>query len=127
MAGQAIGNGITTIGEGLVQLGKSIGTTKQKTLPTRSITTTATQRETQKLIMQANKQKSESPVWKEIDNVKGKSTKTKGKGKEKQYYEWDYTHGDIEVYDKNGNHQGSMDPTSGNMYKPPVPGRKIRP
>ena len=32
---------------------------------------------------------------------------------------------DIEVYDKNGKHLGSMDPTTGEMYKPAVPGRTI--
>ena len=39
--------------------------------------------------------------------------------------EWDHTHGDIEVYDKRGRHLGSMDPVTGNMSKPAVPGRKI--
>lgn len=39
--------------------------------------------------------------------------------------EWDHTHNDIEVYDNKGRHLGSMDPTTGKMYKPPVPGRTI--
>lgn len=53
-------------------------------------------------------------------------TKTNGKsGKDREYYEKDYTHGDIEVYDSRGNHKGSADPTTGEMTKPPVPGRKI--
>ena len=72
-----------------------------------------------------NPTKGESDVWKDLDNVKGQDRKTSGQGKEKQYYEWDHTHNDIEVYDKNGNHLGSMDPTTGEMYKPPVPGRDI--
>lgn len=72
-----------------------------------------------------NPTKGESDVWKDLDNVKGQDRKTSGKGKGKQYYEWDHTHNDIEVYDKNGNHLGSMDPTTGEMYKSPVPGRDI--
>jgi hypothetical protein len=38
---------------------------------------------------------------------------------------WDHTHNDIEVFDKRGRHLGSMDPTTGEMYKPPVAGRKM--
>jgi hypothetical protein len=53
--------------------------------------------------------------------------KTSGSGSQKRYYEWDYTHNDIEVYDKNGKHLGSMDPTTGEMYKPAVDGRSIKP
>jgi hypothetical protein len=65
--------------------------------------------------------KSQSPVWQNLKPSKGK-TKTDGS----KYYEWDHTHGDVEVFDKRGNHMGSMDPITGNMTKPPVPGRKIR-
>jgi filamentous hemagglutinin len=43
----------------------------------------------------------------------------------KLFYEWDYTHNDIEVYNKRGVHLGSMDPVSGDMYKDAVPGRKL--
>ncbi|MFF4415067.1 DNRLRE domain-containing protein [Streptosporangium sp. NPDC001559] len=62
-----------------------------------------------------------SPTWKSLKPYRGK-TKTDGKGK---YYEWDYTHGDIEVYDKKGRHLGSADPVEGKIYKPAVSGRKI--
>ena len=72
-----------------------------------------------------NPTKGESEVWKNLDNVKGKDRKTSGTGRNKKYYEWDHTHNDIEVYDRKGNHLGSMDPTTGEMYKPAVPGRKI--
>jgi len=68
---------------------------------------------------------SESKIWEGFDNFKGK-TKTSGTGKNQQFYQWDYTHGDIEVYDRNGNHLGSMDPKTGKMYKDPVPGRKLK-
>ena len=72
-----------------------------------------------------NPTKGESEVWKNLDNVKGQDRKTSGTGRNKKYYEWDHTHNDIEVYDRKGNHLGSMDPTTGEMYKPAVPGRKI--
>ena len=69
--------------------------------------------------------KGESKIWRDLDNVKGQDRKTSGTGKNKRYYEWDHTHNDIEVYDKKGRHLGSMDPTTGEMYKPAVPGRTI--
>ncbi|WP_416259171.1 colicin E3/pyocin S6 family cytotoxin [Holdemania filiformis] len=73
-----------------------------------------------------NPTKGESEVWKKLDNVKGQNRKTSGTGKGKKYYEWDHTHNDIEVYDNRGNHLGSIDPTTGEMYKPAVPGRTIK-
>ena len=38
-------------------------------------------------------------------------------------YEWDYQHGDIEIYDKRGKHKGSINPKT-KKQKPPVKGRK---
>ena len=73
-----------------------------------------------------NPTKGESEVWKKLEKVKGQDRKTSGAGKDKKYYEWDHTHNDIEVYDRRGNHLGSMDPTTGEMYKPAVPGRTIK-
>lgn len=64
---------------------------------------------------------SQSPFWQSLKRHKGR-TRTDGSGR---YYEWDYTHGDIEVYDSRGNHLGSARPDTGALYKPPVPGRKI--
>ena len=67
----------------------------------------------------------ENPTWKELKPFRGK-TRTNGKtGKKKRYYEWDHTHKDVEVYDRNGNHLGSMDPKTGRMTKPSVKGRTI--
>jgi len=40
-------------------------------------------------------------------------------------HEWGYTHGDMEVYNSQGYHLGSADPETGQMTKPPVPGRTI--
>jgi hypothetical protein len=68
---------------------------------------------------------SESQVWRDLKSYKGK-TRTNGlSGKQAQYYEWDYTHNDIEVYDSKGRHIGSMDPMTGEMTKPPVSGRRL--
>ena len=70
-------------------------------------------------------QPSESPVWQGFKPWRGK-TKTNGRsGRGREYYEWDYTHGDIEVYDNNGKHKGSQDPTTGEWTKKPKTGRKI--
>ena len=74
-----------------------------------------------------NPPKSDSPVW-NGDELKPDRDGRKNngqKGKKKEFYEWDHTHNDIEVYDSKGKHKGSMDPRTGDMYKPPVPGRTI--
>lgn len=60
-----------------------------------------------------------------LDNA-GNGVKTSGSGSKQRYYEWDHTHNDIEVYDKKGRHLGSMDPITGELYKPPVNGRKLK-
>ena len=65
--------------------------------------------------------KQESPVWKELKPYKGK-TRIDAKGNK---YQWDHTHSDIEVYNKRGEHLGSINPKTGEMYKPAVLGRKI--
>ncbi|MFI9506287.1 colicin E3/pyocin S6 family cytotoxin [Nocardia sp. NPDC052566] len=39
-------------------------------------------------------------------------------------YEWDYQHGTVEKYGKNGRHLGEYDPNTGAQTKPPEPGRK---
>ena len=69
--------------------------------------------------------KSKSSIWKGLQPWRGK-TKTNGvSGKGRRYYEWDHTHGEIEVYDSSGRHLGAMDPETGAMTKPAVPGRGI--
>lgn len=40
-------------------------------------------------------------------------------------YTWDWTHGDIEVFNKRGRHLGSIDALSGEFIKDAVAGRKI--
>ena len=68
---------------------------------------------------------SQSSVWGEYANFRS-GVRTNGEaGKYRRYYSWDYTHGDIEVFDKIGSHLGSMNPVTGEMHKPPVAGRTI--
>ncbi|MEM5329395.1 hemagglutinin repeat-containing protein [Paraburkholderia sp. JHI2823] len=69
---------------------------------------------------QANPAKADSPVWQGLRGA-GNGVKTDGD----RLYEWDYTHNDIEVYDKRGRHLGSADPVTGELYKPAVPGRRL--
>lgn len=64
------------------------------------------------------------PAWDRLETVGG-GRRASGHGRSRRYYEWDHTHGDIEVYNRRGEHLGSMDPLSGDMYKPPEPGRTI--
>ncbi|TWB48962.1 polymorphic toxin-type HINT domain-containing protein [Nitrospirillum viridazoti] len=64
--------------------------------------------------------KAESPIWQGLRNWRGK-TRTDGS----RYYEWDYTHDNIEVYNNRGTHIGVMDPVSGEMIGDPVIGRTI--
>jgi RHS repeat-associated protein len=71
-------------------------------------------------------QPSESGVWRSLKPGFGKYRTNGQSGKRKRFFGWDRTHGDIEVYDGRGQHLGSMDPDSGEMTKPPVPGRSIK-
>lgn len=43
----------------------------------------------------------------------------------KQIYEWDSTHGEIEVYNLRGFHLGAAEPVDCVLMKPPVKGRRI--
>jgi RHS repeat-associated protein len=70
-------------------------------------------------------QTSSKDFWKKLKPFRGK-TKTNGlQGKAKRFFEWDHTHGDVEVYDSRGQHLGSANPDTGEMTKPAVPGRRI--
>ena len=40
-------------------------------------------------------------------------------------YTWDSLHGEIEVFDKQGYHLGSLDALNGTLVKPAVKGRRI--
>lgn len=43
----------------------------------------------------------------------------------KRLYTWDSLHGEIEVFDRRGNHLGSADAVTGELIKGPVEGRRI--
>jgi Cytotoxic len=43
----------------------------------------------------------------------------------RRLYTWDSLHGEVEVFNARGKHLGSMDPITGEMVKPAVPGRTI--
>jgi hypothetical protein len=77
-------------------------------------------------LRRTNPPKAESPVWKSFPNYKNGLRYNGKNGRDRDFYDWDFIHDDIEVYDYNGNHKGSMDPISGEMYKPAKPGRHIR-
>ena len=66
---------------------------------------------------------SDSPIWKALPNYRGNIRSNGETGKKKNYYQWDHTHGDIDVYNRNGGHLGSMNPLTGLMHKPAVAGR----
>jgi len=63
-------------------------------------------------------EKSESPQWQQTHPFKDKF-RTNGHPKEKykEYYRWDKTHKDIEVYDSEARYVGSKDPVTGKMYR----------
>jgi len=43
----------------------------------------------------------------------------------KRLYTWDALHGEVEVFNGRGKHLGSLDPITGEMIQPAVPGRTI--
>ena len=67
-------------------------------------------------------QPAQSPIWKNLKPYRGK---VKRNEKGDQFYQWDYTHGDIEVYNKRGEHLGCIDGITGEWTKPAVKGRTI--
>jgi hypothetical protein len=67
----------------------------------------------------------EYTFWENLQPFRG-SIKTNGlSGKARRFFEWDHTHDDVEVYDSRGRHLGSADPSTGDMVKPAVPGRRL--
>lgn len=64
-------------------------------------------------------------TWGPDSPYKGKVRSNGLDGKKREYYTWDYTHNDIEVFNSRGVHMGSLDPTTGELYKPAVKGRTL--
>ena len=69
--------------------------------------------------------KGDSPIWKKFQNAKN-GLKKSGAGRKTKYYSWDNLHNEIEVFDHLGKHLGAMDPSTGDMIKPAVSGRRIK-
>ncbi|WP_222933882.1 colicin E3/pyocin S6 family cytotoxin [Amniculibacterium sp. G2-70] len=68
------------------------------------------------------------PGFPDAEKVKSKDpNRTRWRNPDGKILEWDKQHGDVEIYNKNGKHQGSARPETGEIYKPPVPGRRIDP
>ncbi|KAA5837265.1 colicin E3/pyocin S6 family cytotoxin [Saccharopolyspora hirsuta] len=59
----------------------------------------------------------------------GGGLRPRWKDRKGNIYEWDYQHGEVEVYNKRGKHQGAFDPETGQPIegKGPVPGREVEP
>ena len=73
-----------------------------------------------------NPPKAESPVWRELQPYRQEIKTNQKSGSKKEFYEWDHAHNDIEVFNHNGDHIGSMHPVTAKIYKPAIPGRDIR-
>jgi hypothetical protein len=100
-----VGAGVAGLAEALQSRGSGSGTGLQQDSEPSRVT---------------NPSKSESPVWR---NAKPYKDGLRQNGNE--IWDWDKLHNDIEVYDSRGRHLGSRNPTTGEMYKPAVPGRRI--
>jgi hypothetical protein len=61
-----------------------------------------------------------SPIWQGLQSYRG-ARKTDGEN----YYEYDRKHGEIEVYNRRGEHLGTQNAITGAWEKGPVPGRRI--
>jgi hypothetical protein len=60
------------------------------------------------------KSKSQSPFWKNLKPCR-RNIKINGlPGSKRLYYQWDYTHQEIEMYDYNGLPVDALDPITGN-------------
>ena len=65
-----------------------------------------------------------SDIFPNAKRVKSKNQRRRWQDTENgDIYEWDYQHGDIEIYNKRGKHKGSINPKT-KKKKPPVPGRR---
>jgi hypothetical protein len=53
----------------------------------------------------------------------GGKKRSRWKDRKGRIYEWDSQHGAVEIYDKQGKHLGEFDAETGDMRKPPKPGR----
>ena len=62
--------------------------------------------------------KADSPQWGKYQNYRQGGLRTNGlKGKDQRFYEFDTTHNDIQVTDRNAIDLGSLDPVTGKTYR----------
>lgn len=57
----------------------------------------------------------------------GGGLRARWRGPDGMIYEWDYQHGAVEVYDRNGKHLGQYDPVTGQRTGRAVPRRTVEP
>lgn len=67
---------------------------------------------------------SELPAFPDAVRVRNKGNRQRWESK-KRIYEWDYQHGAVEVYDKQGRHLGEFDAETGEQTGSPKPERRI--
>ena len=59
--------------------------------------------------------------------IPGGGLRARWKDADGTIYEWDYQHGAVEVFNRNGSHRGECDPDTGESVKEAVPDRRIEP
>ena len=71
------------------------------------------------------------PAFPNAERVRAKTWFAGGKRRRwkdgKYIIEWDYRHGNVELYDLSGRHLGEYDPNTGEQVKPAVPSRTVEP
>jgi hypothetical protein len=60
-----------------------------------------------------------------LQRVRSKSQRQRWQGDKGQIYEEDTQHGELEKYNRRGQHEGSVDPETGEIIKGPVKGRTL--
>jgi hypothetical protein len=58
---------------------------------------------------------------------RGGGLRARWKDDQKYIYEWDYQHGEVELYDPRGNHLGGFDPRNGARIRAADSGRRVTP
>ena len=128
--GAAIGGAVALAGVGLYGIhGDNLEKAKEQYAESRAkepASSSSKATETPPEPRKVNPSKAESPVWKELKPYR-EDIKTNGlTGKKIEYYQWDHTHQEIEVYGANRMHKGVKDPLTGELIKDAVPGRRIK-
>lgn len=66
------------------------------------------------------------PAYPDATPVKNKTGRKRWRLGNGDTAEWDSLHGELEVYDRNGNHKGAFDPKNGKQLKPGKKNRKLK-